>query len=68
MKSPFLRDEFAKAALPALITSSVIEPGRIASAESIANLAYIFADAMMQQREKETVDNRNKEEEQNGPV
>lgn len=54
-----MRDEFAMAALPALIQSSVVEPGRIASSESIANLAYIFADAMLAQREKETVDNRN---------
>ncbi len=58
-----MRDEFALAALPALITSSVVEPGRIASSESIANLAYIFADAMLEQREKETVDTRKKEEE-----
>ena len=63
MKSPFLRDEFAKNAMQALITASVIAPGEVASAESIANLAYIFADAMLIQREKETVDNRKKDKE-----
>jgi hypothetical protein len=63
------RDDLAMAALPALITSSVVEPGRIARCEIIANLAYIFADAMLEQRNKETVDNKEEQkEEENGLV
>ena len=58
------RDELAMAALPALIQASVTEPGRIARCEIIANLAYIFADAMLEQRDKETIDNKEQEKEE----
>jgi hypothetical protein len=63
-----MRDEFALAALPALIQASVTEPGRIARCEIIANLAYIFADAMLDQRNKETIDNKEQTEAEDGTL
>lgn len=62
MKKTF-RDEIAIAAMQSLIPASVTEPGRIARCEIIANLAYIFADAMIEQRDKETVDTKEQQEE-----
>ena len=63
MKSPFIRDEFAKHAMQAIIVAGTLETKTLVPCEVVANLAYIFADAMLEQREKETVDTRKKEEE-----
>lgn len=52
-----LRDYFAAKAMQALIPASVTEPGKVAHSSSIANLAYIFADAMLEQKDKPTIDN-----------
>ncbi len=56
MKSPFLRDQFATAAMQSLITASITEPGKVAHSDHIAKLAYVFADAMIEQREKKEVE------------
>jgi len=45
-----LRDYFAAKVLPALVTASVTEPGKIAGASNIAESAYKIADAMMEAR------------------
>ena len=68
MKSPFLRDEFAKHAMQAIIVAGTIETKTLVPCEAVANLAYIFADAMLEQRQKETVDHRKKEEEKDGTL
>lgn len=52
MKSQFLRDQFATAAMQSLITASVVTPGEVANSDSIAKLAYVFADSMLKQREE----------------
>ena len=56
MKSPFLRDQFATSAMQSLITASVVNPGEVANSDSIAKLAYVFADSMMKQREEKEED------------
>lgn len=58
-----IRDEFAMAAMQSIILTGALETKKLIACEHVANLAYIFADAMMAQREEETVDNRTKEEE-----
>ena len=54
--SSFLRDEFAKSAMQSLITASVVTPGEAANSDSIAKLAYVFADSMLKQREEKEVE------------
>jgi hypothetical protein len=58
-----IRDYFAAKAMQALIPASVTEPGRVAHSSSIANLAYIFADALIEQRDKPTIDDTKPAEE-----
>ena len=52
------RDEIAVAAMQALIPASATEPGRVARCEIIANLAYLFADAMIAQSKTQPVDTK----------
>ena len=63
MAKKTLRDEFAMAAMQSIIITGAMETNKLIACEHVANLAYIFADAMLEQREAETIDTRTKEEE-----
>ena len=58
MAKKTFRDAIAVAAMQALIPASVTEPGRVARCEVIANLAYLFADAMIVQSTVPPVDTK----------